>query len=608
MNRSVILAALAIVVAADSTRASGPFDGAWRTSLSDVTLVQDGATVTGTYGNAQQFQIKGKVDGKALTFEFTEGNAKGDGRWTLDETGNAFSGGFQVRGGPGGQWNGWRQDPAAAKAPRAKFAGLWLTTSGLMELAEVNGKIQGKYAFRGTSDIEGTVTGRRLDYKFKNPRTGQGWFDLSSDGKTLRGAARTDGFPGWFGWSGRPAPEFVRLAPPQAGKLVEGSTSNLLTYTVRAPEGYKAGDKKTWPAILILHGSNMNGSAYVNTIAAAWPDLGKEYFLVGINGELPSNTGDAPAFNFSYQNWMGKSTYQGCPLTDRESPALVSEAMLELKKAYPIGKIFVGGHSQGGFLTSAMLMHFPDQFAGGFLVSGAVLMQAEPNAFSNDSLKKTQRSVPLAIVHGKTDPLVGYGSAEYASEIFQEARWPGFRLVSSDTAGHMFALLPVNAAIRWLEAMTSDDPEELLAFAGKNLEPGKYRDALFALDRAGQLKLTPAQDTQRKTLAATIDARARPKAAEFLVKIRSGKPGWIDDFLAFRDDFAATNAASEVMKAFDALRAQHEEPAKAAVNQARQSFQKGQASQGWAKYQEVIDKDFAASNYRMVKRWLRDKK
>ena len=55
--------------------------------------------------------------------------------------------------------------------------------------------------------------------------------------------------PGWYGWKGRKAPEFVRHAPLVAGKIVDGSTSGLLTYSVRAPEGYKAGDGKKWPAV-----------------------------------------------------------------------------------------------------------------------------------------------------------------------------------------------------------------------------------------------------------------------------------------------------------------------------------------------------------------------
>ena len=42
--------------------------------------------------------------------------------------------------------------------------------------------------------------------------------------------------PAWYGWNGRKAPEFVRHVPLAAGKIVQGSTSNLLTYSSAHPK------------------------------------------------------------------------------------------------------------------------------------------------------------------------------------------------------------------------------------------------------------------------------------------------------------------------------------------------------------------------------------
>ena len=146
----------------------------------------------------------------------------------------------------------------------------------------------------------------------------------------------------------------------------------------------------------------MNGKAYVASIAQAWPDIAKDYLILGLNGEIPSNLGDDPRFNYTYVNFMGRSTYKGFPGTDRESPALVSEAMDELRKVYPVGRYFVGGHSQGGYLTYVMLMHFPEKIAGAFPISCQVMIQCEPDVFKDEALRTAQRLVPLAIVHGKT--------------------------------------------------------------------------------------------------------------------------------------------------------------------------------------------------------------
>jgi predicted esterase len=605
---------LAYIAAALSAMAAEPvaFDGQWRTSIGTVNLKQAGSEITGTYGSAGQFSLKGQIDGKKLTFEYREGEAAGEAQWTLDESGHSFHGQYQLRRGQKGIWEGWRADPEAPNAPPANFGGLWLTDLGLMELEQRADKVTGRYAVQGVSTIESTARGRTLDFQYKSFGAGKGWFDVSADGATIAGAANNDGSAVWYGWRGRRATEFARHAPLEAGKIVDGSTKNLLTYSARAPEGYQQGDDKKWPTIVILHGSNMSGRAYVNTIAVTWPDIAKEHLLIGINGERPSAIGNEPGFNYTYVDYVGRSTFKGFPGTDRESPALVAEAMVELRDVYPIARYFVGGHSQGGFLTYSLLMNFPDQIAGAFAISAGVVFQCEPIAYTDDALRIAQRSVPLAIIHAQDDPFVPFSSGEYAASVFGDAGWPAFRFFADDSqAGHMFARLPVGQAIRWLEAQTSDDPARLIDFAEERMKAlGGYRDAVAALNRARRLKpADPAVNSRLHRLAEEIDAKATSGAKKFLPAISStdGK-SWIDEFLAFRDDFEFAPAAHEVMEAFNSIRAKHEGPAKTALDDARAAFQHGKPEEGYKKYQEIVDKYYAASSYRNAKRWLAERK
>ncbi len=257
-----------------------------------------------------------------------------------------------------------------------------------MELTQDDAKVKGRYAARGNSTIEGKATGRRLDFRFHSFRDGQGWLDISSDGKSVSGAGNVDGFPGWFGWHGQANASFTRHTPLAPAKIVDGSTQSLLTYSIRAPEAFQAESSRKWPAVLILHGSNMNSRSYVNTIASVWPDIARDFILLGINGETPSSVDDEPRFNYSYVNYVGRSTFGGFPGTDRESPALVSEAMKELKEVYPISHYLVGGHSQGGFLTYSLLMNFPESMAGAFPISCGVIFQCEPEAYNDGSLRR----------------------------------------------------------------------------------------------------------------------------------------------------------------------------------------------------------------------------
>jgi predicted esterase len=502
-------------------------------------------------------------------------------------------------------------EPARAPKP-GPFSGLWLTDQGLMELEQSGDKVTGRYARAGVSTLEGTVAGGKLEFTYKAFSAGKGSFTLAPGGATFSGSAANDGASDSYNWRGRKAPEYVRHAKLVAGKMVDGSTKGLLTYTARAPLGYKPADAKKWPSLVILHGSNMNARAYVNTLASAWPDIARDYLIIGINGETPSEIGGGnkePAFNFSYVSYVGRSTFKGYPGTDRESPGLVSEALTELREIYPVKHYFVGGHSQGGFLTYSLLMNFPEMIAGAFPISAGVIFQCEPTAYADEKVRAAQRAVPLAIIHSRQDPIVAFNMGEYAATIFGEANWPALRFFADNSgAAHMFGRLPVRDAIRWLEAQSSDDPAKLLAFAEESGKAKRYRDAIAAVNRAKALKLDAAATARVERLTKDIDAKAAPGAKDFLKKIKDPKDNkWVDPFLTYRDDFEFAPAARDVMEAFSALRAEQEKPAAKSMNEARAAFQQGNKDQGYAKYQEIVDKYYAASSYRNAKRWLAER-
>jgi hypothetical protein len=199
--------------------------------------------------------------------------------------------------------------------------------------------------------------------------------------------------------------------------------------------------------------------------------------------------------------------------------------MTELKEVYPISHFFVGGHSPGGFLTYSLLMNFPEIMAGAFPISCGVIFQCELDAYADKLLRKTQRAVPLAIVHGKNDPAVSFSMAQYAVTLFSEADWGTFRFLPDDTAGHMFGRLPVAAAIRWLESHASTDPASLISFATSELEKKDYHDAIAAIRRAHTLSLDESQKGRLKELSGFIDTQASASAAKYLPLIRQAKDG-----------------------------------------------------------------------------------
>ena len=401
----------------------------------------------------------------------------------------------------------------------------------------------------------------------------------------------------------------VARATLTPGEITNGVSANEMSYHLRVPEDFAS--DKTYNAILILHGSNMNSKSYVNTIASAWPDIAKRYILIGINGENKSRNfnPDKPAYNYSYVNFVGKSTYKGYPGTDRESPALVSEVLAELKEYVPFKKLFVGGHSQGGFLTYSVMMNYPDQVDGAFPIAGGMIFQVDPTAYAKEDLRKQQREIPLAIVHASNDRVVNFGLSEAAHRAFLGDQFPMLRLVTNDTSGHSFAALPVNEAIQWLESMTTDDADQVVSCARELIGEGKFRDVAGLLARENLPKLGADQQQALSDLRTKLETRASESCEGLLEVIEANENGdWVADFYDFRNEFEFTETAKPIVAAYEKIKEQHEEPAKKLYGEARKLFQQQKRSEAYEKCTEIVDNYYASTKFMTVKGWLDNRK
>src|SRR4051794_19616958 len=328
-------------------------------------------------------------------------------------------------------------------------------------------------------------------------------------GKRVKGVARVEGWTLKEKDAERPLARGdlrfivprVPIGPLKRGKTVDAATANGTTYHVRVPEKYdpKAGG----PAIVMFHGSNANSADYLIGIGQRWPKVAADYVLIGLDGEWPverkdAAAADAPlAYNYTYVNFVGKSKYKGFPGTDRESPALVAEAVAEIREQLKLTKVFITGHSQGGFLTYSCLMNYPELFDGAMPIAAGLIFQCEPTAYTDEKVRGQQRKRPLVILHGEKDPLVPVSMGRSAYESFLDDGFPMLRLLAAKDATHAFISLPFEEGIRWLESMTSDDPRALLASADRAFGRREYRDALAYLQRAQDLDAAGKQQKER---------------------------------------------------------------------------------------------------------------
>ncbi|MGI8601467.1 MAG: hypothetical protein ACR2OZ_00545 [Verrucomicrobiales bacterium] len=129
---------------------------------------------------------------------------------------------------------------------------------------------------------------------------------------------------------------------PGATGLVKPAGKGL-RYFLRVPKKYDARDGAR--LIVFLHGSNTNGLDYLRSFESKrWCD---EDVLCCPNGE--SGTDPFGQNNFG----LG-------------SAPLVAAVTEEVQKAFKPTITYIGGHSQGGFLTYSVILNFPHLYRGAF--------------------------------------------------------------------------------------------------------------------------------------------------------------------------------------------------------------------------------------------------
>ena len=596
-RRIVAFAALSLASATFAQQASAQeLAGTWFSDRGLLELKQDGDGWACEYGSGKRMRIDSGARG--LSFTATEGRLELEGDLELDDGGCRLTGVWTSQSGGEGVFRAWRHDPRCERGKAADIAGLWRSSWGLIEIEQQRSALSGGFGAQGWSKFDGEVAGRYAQLEYTSP-FGKGSFHIDFD---------ADGRHG-FGWAEDARGKYPLLlqrleghahdVAPKAGEVVAGVAGNRMVYWLRAPKGYRKGDEL--PLLVFLHGSNFCSRPYVESIGAT--DIGERCIVVGVDGERweDSSKPDDPRQNYTYVNFMGRSTYQGYPNTHRESPALVAEVIEELRARLGTGRTFVGGHSQGGFLTWFFAMHYPELVDGVFPMSSGMTMQCEADVFDDAELKTAQRDVAIAVVHGRRDPTVPFAQGEGTFTRTREHGFPMLRLFDNN-AGHGFSSLPWIDAVEWLLAITSDDPEVLEQHGQQALDDDRHRDAMAF---ARRLRTLDGGQKAGDRIAAEVDEYAEGDVERFRKALAEpGDGDWIDDFLTWRDDYEFADCAAPLMQSFARLRAEHDPRAAELKGEARKLFQQGKRDAGWQKYEELVETCWASASYRAVQGWL----
>src|SRR5262245_18948606 len=200
-----------------------------------------------------------------------------------------------------------------------------------------------------------------------------------------------------------------------------GKVSTIKTkevhYTLRVPKDLVK--SKGGPAIVFMHGSSMRGENYALSLETA-RELA-EWILIAPTGPKQASEN---AFNHD-------------PGDERYVEKVIDDVEKRLK--IPLTRIYVGGHSQGAFLSHAVAAAMPDRVDGVLAVSGG--SWASPRRLLRKG--KNGGEIPIAIVHAQNDPVVPVAVSIEVYDAYRKAKQEDVRLFCPTDGEHMFLRLPI---------------------------------------------------------------------------------------------------------------------------------------------------------------------
>ncbi len=488
-----------------------------------------------------------------------------------------------------------------------------------IEFADVDEIYHDRFAnasgYRGTIVhlIDGTIVQGKIDKSIDSPITNDSLVFHLDNASSLQDATRTIA----------PADIYrlrrVKAAALQAGTVTSGVATSKLSYHLRAPEALE--EKQHWPALVILHRNYSDSKAYIDSIVATWPELAERYVLIGIDGEQFTRPyaehAERPSFAYTGLSFVGKgANFRGFQGTDRESPAPIAEAIIELRQRFNFSKLFLAGHgsrdyTSGGNNAYHIQTYFPDVTDGVVVVAGASLVQCNVVEFKDPEIRAAQRKTPLVILEpaGKSSTS---GNADWAYEKYMDNGFPMLKYLK-EGAGQNFADFPIDKAIAWLERITAQEPEEALRSVRTFISEGNPRDANALAHRFHSVSQQTGQrdpDLQALTQVTTeafeesqerVDQLARfEELLERSLESGEGVEDWFDDFIEFRKAWEFSPATQALRQRFDELRAEQNAPAKKIYNQAR-AADKEKSNSGNPLYETIVTKHFASAYYLQAK-------
>jgi predicted esterase len=266
------------------------------------------------------------------------------------------------------------------------------------------------------------------------------------------------------------------------GKLLEWKSAQAKTYWYRLPKDIDA--KNPPDLLLMLHGTGLNhGWSFWN-----YPILGdfrKRDIVVSPDGMTP---GQGDTFNF----------VQG-PKDGEQIAGLITD----FKKRFPIGRVYLYGHSQGAFFCYWFAGEHPE------LIDGIVAHAG--NVLDVKHSKLSKQKVAIGILHGRADAVVPVDCAIRTEKIYREQGYEKVKLEIveglTEQSGHWPLPMQVAKMLAWLDQVSTQSAAQAVRTAASELQRKQPDLAVIAEQLQKAKKLLPkGDDADKKDLPPQLDA------------------------------------------------------------------------------------------------------
>ncbi|MCU0865447.1 MAG: alpha/beta fold hydrolase [Planctomycetes bacterium] len=283
-----------------------------------------------------------------------------------------------------------------------------------------------------------------------------------------------------------PAQNGVEVVEPELkaprGKVLEWKSAQGKTYWYRLP---KEIEPKVPPdLVLMLHGTGLDHRwSFANYPVAG--EFRKRDIVVSPDGVTP---GHGETFNF----------VQG-PKDGEQIVGLIRD----FKQRFPIGRVYLYGHSQGAFFCYWFAGEHPE------LIDGIVAHAG--NVLDVKHGKLAKQKVAIGILHGRADAVVPVECAVRTEQIYREQGYEKLKLEIVDglteQSGHWPLPVQVAAMLEWLDQVSTLSAVQAVRSAASELQKAWPDLAVVAEQMAVARKLmAKAAEADKKVLPAQLDA------------------------------------------------------------------------------------------------------